>query len=273
MKKLISLIMFFVLIASCSSDKDTKVELLGNNIEKTNNLVNQPKNNIKESLIIEESDSEDIVIDSSQPIILAQSNLLTEREWEFKESEHFMRLVPAQPIIGGPDKIEVTEFFYYGCIHCMTFEPYINEWKKDMPDNVRFERIPALWNPLLNLHGQMFFTKEILTENGKLKDPEGFRARVFREWHNRKNYMASEDAIKEIFLEFGVSEDDFDKTFKSFQVAQKLNLARDLARRYGISSTPTMVVNGKYRTGAGEAGSYPKLMRVIDELIERESIR
>ena len=154
----------------------------------------------------------------------------------------------------------------------MTFEPYINEWKKDMPDNVRFERIPALWNPLLNLHGQMFFTKEILAENGKLKDPEGFRARIFREWHNRKNYMASEDAIKEIFLEFGVSEDDFNKTFKSFQVAQKLNLARDLARRYGISSTPTMVVNGKFRTGAGEAGSYPKLMRVIDELIERESI-
>ena len=46
----------------------------------------------------------------------------------------------------------------------------------------------------------------------------------------------------------------------------------DLARRYGIASTPTMVVNGKYRTGAGEAGSYPKLMRVIDELIERESM-
>ena len=67
--------MFFVLIASCSTDKDTKVELQGNNIEKTNNLVNQPKNNINESLIIEESDSEDIVIDSSQPIILAQSNL------------------------------------------------------------------------------------------------------------------------------------------------------------------------------------------------------
>ena len=94
MKKLICLIMFFVLIASCSSDKDTKVELPDNNIEKTNNLVNQPKNNINESLIIEESDSEDIVIDSSQPIILAQSNLLTEREWEFKESEHFMSALP-----------------------------------------------------------------------------------------------------------------------------------------------------------------------------------
>tara|TARA_Y100000741_G_C18231281_1_gene549924 strand:+ start:681 stop:1517 length:837 start_codon:yes stop_codon:yes gene_type:complete len=277
MKKLFYLILFFVL-AGCSSNEESKsmdtsaTINSATNIESLGNNIKQNQSEKKSSILIEESDSEDIIRDDSKPIVLAQTNLLSKKDWEFKESEHFMRLVPAQPTIGGPDKVEVTEFFYYGCIHCMTFEPYINDWKKDIPDNVRFERIPALWNPLLRLHGRMYFTKEILTENGKLKDPEGFRARVFREWHNKKNYMSSAEAIQEIFLEFGVSEDDFKKTFESFQVAQKLRLADDLARRYGIASTPTMVVNGKYRTGAGEAGSYPKLMRVIDELIERESM-
>ena len=224
--------------------------------------------------MIEESDAEEEIQDGSQPIILAQANEFEEiKNWEFQESEHFMRLVPTQPTIGGPDKIEVAEFFYYGCIHCMTFEPIINKWKKDMPENVRFVRVPALWNNILRLHGRLYYTKEILTQNGKLKDPDGFRARIFKEWHNKKNYMSSANAIQKIFSDFGVSEEDFKKTFESFQVAQKLIMADDLARRYGIAATPTIVVNGKYRTGAGEAGSYPKLIKVIDELIERETIR
>jgi thiol:disulfide interchange protein DsbA len=235
----------------------------------SNEIVAQEK-----SFLIEESDAEEEIQDGSQPIILAQAKEFEEiKNWEFQESEHFMRLVPTQPTIGGPDKIEVAEFFYYGCIHCMTFEPIINKWKKDMPENVRFVRVPALWNNILRLHGRLYYTKEILTQNGKLKDPDGFRARIFKEWHNKKNYMSSANAIQKIFSDFGVSEEDFKKTFESFQVAQKLIMADDLARRYGIAATPTIVVNGKYRTGAGEAGSYPKLIKVIDELIERETIR
>lgn len=85
--------------------------------------------------------------------------------------------------------------------------------------------------------------------------------------------MTSATAIQKIFADFGVTEDDFNKTFESFEVAQKLRLADDLARRYSIASTPSVVVNGKYRTNAGEAGSYPKLIKVINELITRESIR
>ena len=80
--------------------------------------------------------------------------------------------------------------------------------------------------------------------------------------------MTSASAIQKIFADFGISEDDFNNTFESFEVAQKLRLADDLARRYSIASTPSVVVNGKYRTNAGEAGgSYSKLLNVIDELI------
>jgi thiol:disulfide interchange protein DsbA len=272
-KLLFNLIITMTLI-SCSSNEEPSVQ---NNSDSRKNVFqfNTQDQNIvqKESILIEESDAEEAIRDDSQPIILAQANISQNNNWEFNESQHFMRLIPTQPTIGGPDKIEVAEFFYYGCIHCMTFEPIVNAWKKNIPDNVRFVRVPALWNPLLRLHGRMYYTKEVLTNNGKLDDPEGFRARIFKEWHNKKNYMTSEAAIQKIFTDFGVSEEDFTNTFESFEVAQKLRLADDLARRYSISSTPSMVVNGKYRTGAGEAGSYPKLIKVIDELVARETIR
>ena len=186
-KLLFNLIVTMTLI-SCSSNEEPSVQN-NSDIKKAVSQFNDQDLNIikKESLLIEESDAEETIQDDSQPIILAQANMSQSNNWEFTESEHYMRLVPTQPTIGGPDKIEVAEFFYYGCIHCMTFEPIVNAWKKDIPNNARFVRVPALWNPLLRLHGRMYYTKEVLTKNGKLSDPEGFRARIFKEYHNKKN--------------------------------------------------------------------------------------
>lgn len=134
-------------------------------------------------------------------------------------------------------------------------------------------RIPATWNPLVNLHAQLYYTEEVLVNNGKIANPPQFRAAVFAEYHRRGNRLASESAIQALFETHGVSAEDFTSTWKSFEVAQKLRVAKDLARRYSIASVPAIVVNGKYRTGAGEAGGYPPLMELIDELIARESVR
>ena len=113
----------------------------------------------------------------------------------------------------------------------------------------------------------------MLVNNGKISNPDGFRAAVFAEYHRRRNQLTSMDAIQELFEKHGVSAEDFQNTWSSFQVSQKLRVAQDLGRRYGITGVPAMVVNGKYRSGAAEAGSYPKLLELIDELIVRESIR
>jgi len=209
-----------------------------------------------------------------KPIILAQAATAADgREWKFEEGKQFHRLVPAQPTIGGADKIEVAEFFWYGCGHCYEFEPYINKWNESLPANVRLVRIPATWNPLVKLHAQLYYTEETLVENGKIADPAGFRAGVFNEYHRRGNRLTSVDSIRELFERQGVSAEDFDATWGSFGVAQKLRRAQDLARRYGISGVPAMVVNGKYRLGKSDTGTYPVLLEVVDELIERESVR
>lgn len=207
-----------------------------------------------------------------QPILLAQDSLPeTSGDWKFTEGRHFQRLVPTQPTVGGSDKIEVAEVFWYGCNHCLDFEPHINRWAENKPSNVRFVRIPAMWNPLVKLHGQLYYTEEVLAKNGKLKDQKAFHAAVFNEFHNRGNRLTSENAIQALFERHGVSAEDFQSTWKSFEVAQKMRVAEDLARRYSISGVPSVVVNGKYRTGGAEAGGYPQLLQVIDELVARES--
>jgi protein dithiol oxidoreductase (disulfide-forming) len=207
-----------------------------------------------------------------QTITLAQADTPQPHEWKFKEGVNFTRLVPAQPTLGGADKIEVAEFFWYGCPHCYDFEPYINKWAKTKPANVRFVRIHAMWNQLLVMHARLFYTEQVLERNGIIKDPEAFRANVFAEYHRRNNRLASEDVIQKFFERNGVSADDFQRTWNSFEVDQKMRVAADLERRYSISSVPTIVVDGKYRTSAQEAGGVDELIELINELIARESL-
>lgn len=222
--------------------------------------------------VVEESAAEPET--GEQAILLAQADVPTApREWQFKEGTNYMRLVPTQPTVGGADKIEVAEFFYYLCPHCYNFEPMIKGWAETKPANVRFVQVPALWNPVLVLHGRMYYTNEILARNGVIEDGAAFNTAVYQEIHRRNNQLSSETAIQKLFERFGVSADDFSRAWNSFEVDQKLRVAQDLARRYSVASTPSIVVNGKYRTGAAEAGSYPKVLEVIDELIARESAR
>ncbi len=222
--------------------------------------------------VVEESAAEPEPEDEAIVLAVAEAPVAP-REWQFKEGEHYVRMVPTQPTVGGADKIEVAEFFWYGCPHCYDMEPYINGWAENKNSDVRFVRVPATWNALVRLHGQLYYTEEVLVRNGVIKNPLEFRDAVFQEYHRRGNRMTSETAIQKVFARFGVSEEAFQRTWNSFEVNQKLRVADDLARRYSISSVPAVIVNGKYRSAAAEAGGYPELMELIDELVVRESLR
>lgn len=223
-------------------------------------------------VVVEESAAE--AEPEDQAIVLAQADdVATPRNWQFKEGQHYTRMIPTQPTVGGADKIEVAEVFMYSCPHCYDLEAYMNQWEESKDPNVRLVRIPAVFNQLAALHAQLYFTEDFLAKSGKLQDRSGFRNMVFEEFHRRGNRLTSETSIMRLFTRAGVSEDDFKRTWSSFEVNQALRVAQDLARRYGITSVPMIIVNGKYRTDAGSAGSYPKLLEVIDELTVREGLR
>jgi len=276
MKNTILLSIALLAIAACGQEEPAQPEP-GDPVVVEEVVTDEPAETMEtveeaEATVVEESAAEPE--GDEQTIMLAQADTsAVAQEWQFQEGKNYIRLVPTQPTVGGADKIEVAEFFYYLCPHCYNFEPLIKEWAANKPANTRFVQVPAMWNQVLVLHGRMFYTAEILARNGVIADADAFNAAVYQEIHVRNNKLSSEGAIQKLFERFNVSADDFNRTWNSFEVDQKMRVAADLARRYSVSSTPTVVVNGKYRFGAQEAGSYPKVLEVIDELIIRESAR
>ncbi len=222
---------------------------------------------VEESAAVEEEDED-------EPIVLAVADTQEPvREWKYREGTHYTRMVPTQPTVGGADKVEVAEIFMYSCPHCFDMEPYAERWAENLKPGVRFVRIPAMFNRAAQIHAQIYYTHEVLARNGILADPKAFHMAVFTEFHRRGNRLTSESAIQKLFERFGVSADDFAKAWSSFEVNQKMRVAQDLTRRYGIASVPTVVVNGKYRTSASQIGSYEGLFEAIDELTVREGAR
>ena len=218
---------------------------------------------VEESAAVEE-EAED------EPIVLAVADTsdTAAREWQFREGADYERMVPTQPTVGGADKIEIAELFMYSCPHCFDLEPSINRWSQDLDPAVRFVRIPAMFNRIAALHAQIYYTHEILARNGKLAEPQAFHMAVFTEFHRRGNRLTSENTIQKLFERYGVSAEDFEKTWGSFEVNQRLRVAADLTRRYNVTSVPAVVVNGKYRVP-----NALQLLDIIDELIVREGVR
>ena len=224
--------------------------------------------------VVEESASEEEQDPEDEAIVLAVADTEVEaREWKYKEGQNYFRLMPAQPTVGGADKIEVAETFMYSCPHCFTLEPYIQKWLETKDPGVRFVRIPATFNRLAMMHAQAYYTAELLEKNGMIADLGAFNNAAFTEFHQRGNRLTRIEAIQKLFERFNVSAGEFDKAWNSFPVNQKMRVGADLARRYGITSVPTIVVNGKYRTSAADAGGYDELLELIDELTVREGLR
>ncbi len=278
--KNISWVVLALALTACGQDAaettvETPIEAPAE--EATAETTEQSETAVEETLqVVEESAAEEEPAED-KPILLAQADdAAADRDWKYQEGTHYTRLVPSQPTWGGADKIEVTEFFWYGCGHCYNFEPYINRWKADKDPGVRLVMVPAMWNPLLERHARMFFVEQIFARTGQIQDPARFRDVVFQEIHRRGNRLASDRDIYALFERVGISREDFDKNWNSFEVDQNIRKARDLARRYSVNSVPTVVVNGKYRTdatGNGGAGGFPQLIELIDELTVREGLR
>lgn len=200
---------------------------------------------------------------SDRRIVLAQADPAPESS-RFQLGTHYERLPAAQGTSSSPDVIEVAEVFWYGCPHCYTLDPYLENWREDLPEDVSFVRIPAVWNALLQIHARAFYAAQALNVSDEL------HTAFFREIHINRNGLDSQEALADFLSSNGVDADTFNAAFESFAVHSFMNRADELSRRYRISSVPTVIINGKYTTNASMAGSYEELMKVIDELIAIE---
>ena len=183
---------------------------------------------------------------------------------DFVEGQHYTRIDPAQPT-STPDKVEVVEVFWYGCPHCYRLEPYVKRWLKTKPDNVEFVRMPGIFSPRWMIHARAYYTAEVLGVVDKLHDP------IFEAIHGARQPLNTQDEIMALFKEHGVSEEDFKRVFLSFAVDSKMRRASEMTMRYDIDGVPALIVNGKYRTSASQAGSNAAVFQVVDYLVALES--
>ena len=163
------------------------------------------------------------------------------------------------------EKIEVVELFWYGCPHCYSFEPKLNKWKKTMPANVTFKRIPAIFpnRTTWEAHARAYYTAELLGVVDKVHQP------LFDAIHKHRQKIVTEQALANFFAQHGVDEKTFKDTYNSFGVTMKVNISRDLTRRYQIDGVPTMIVDGKYRTHASLTNGQAGMLKVVDHLIDK----
>ena len=159
---------------------------------------------------------------------------------ELKEGVNYKVLQPVQPTNVAPGKVEVVEVFWYACGHCYLLEPKLEAWDRNgRPSNAQLVRLPATWNNLLKTHARVFYTAELLNKTNLHPD-------IFREINLKGNRLDTPQAIEAYFVARGVNKTDFQKAFAGFAVDNKIMKAEDLNRRYKITGTPTVVVNGKY---------------------------
>ena len=186
----------------------------------------------------------------------------------FTEGVNYVAVTPAQQPDVKPGQIEVIEFYWYGCPHCFALEPYVEAWEKQgLPKNVVFKRVPAaMKDSEFYVDAQATFVADILGVGEKIREP------FFNAIHLDGNdaLRTDKDAIRTFFGKYGVKPADFDTTWDSFGVQSRLAQAQQLGDRYQVQGVPTIIVNGKWKTGAGYQMAPPDIMKCVEFLIAKE---
>ena len=181
---------------------------------------------------------------------------------DFTPETHYKVLTPQSTDSG--DKIEVLEFFWYGCPHCYSFEPYVQSWKKSKPANVEFSRIPVMFRPDWEVQARVYYA---LSNMGVIEDLHG---KIFGAIHKDKKRLYTKEALTNFVVKNGVDQDVFLKEYDSFAVDGMVRKAKKKQKAYKLQGVPSIAVNGKYLTSGSMSGSYDNLIKIMDHLIELE---
>lgn len=156
-----------------------------------------------------------------------------------------------------PGRIEVIEFFWYGCIHCYNLEPALENWVKKLPRDVNFRRVPAVLSQSWARDAQIFYAMEALGLLERLHRP------LFDAIHRDKLRTDRPEALNEWLTRNGVDAKKFDETLRSFSVQSKARRAAQMTIAYRVDGTPAMAVQGRYVVPGGS-----RILPTTDYLID-----
>ena len=176
------------------------------------------------------------------------------------EGKNYLRLKAPVPVETGK-KIEVIEFFSYGCPHCAELEKYLIPWRAKLPQDVQFRRVPVMFQERWINLGKIYYTLDALGEEDKLS-PD-----VFAAIHGQNVSLWNDKTFFDWAASKGLDKKKVEDVYNSFAVSGKMNRARQQAQTFDIQSVPTVVVDGKFVTGSDKVGTHAQLPAALDELI------
>lgn len=167
-------------------------------------------------------------------------------------------LNPPQPTSTGT-KIEVLEFFFYGCSHCFHLHGALSAWEKQKPKDVELVYVPTVFNPQWEPMANTYYVLESMGKRKQFDDP------LYNAWHDN-TILVETDKIADFVSQHGVNRQQFLSEFNSFSVQSKVTRSKQMVLNYHIMGTPTLVVDGKYAI----TGLVPdEMIRVLDEVIAK----
>ncbi len=176
-----------------------------------------------------------------------------------EEGIDYFELRPAQPT-ESPGKIEVTEFFWYRCPHCYALEPQLASWLKQLPKDVQFRRVPAMFSDEWAIDARIYYTLDTMGVE------ERVHKALFDAIHQQGGVRLKGEAyatwVAEWLAKNGVDKKTYDETFRSFSVSTKLNRARQMTAAYKFDGVPAIAVGGRYVVNASST-----MLSVTDYLI------
>jgi thiol:disulfide interchange protein DsbA len=176
--------------------------------------------------------------------------------WAQRRAPQYIELNPPQPVETADGKVEVLEFFWYGCIHCYNLEPKLESWLKAQPKDVEFRRVPAVFNERWAHDASIFFAFEALGVLDKLHRP------FFDAIHRDRLRTDNAKALNAWLEKNGVDPKKFEATAKSFGVQSRTRRAARMSADYKIDGTPAMAVHGRYTVPSSEA-----MLATVDQLV------
>jgi len=197
-----------------------------------------------------------LLIFSANQLVLAQTPIKVEEGFDY-------RVLPITQPIDAKGKVEVIEFFWYGCPHCYEFEPELKGWIKRQNKDVVFKKVPIAFREELMPHSQLFYALETLGKGDALND------KVMFAMHRENKRLLNENEIADWVAAQGVDRNAFLAAYRSFAVLSKARADNQIGNAYRIDGVPTVAVQGKYITSPSIAGSRAKAVNIMDFLVNK----
>jgi thiol:disulfide interchange protein DsbA len=194
------------------------------------------------------------------PLLVAGFFAVTTAHADAVQGRDYRLLAPAQSGT-HPDKIEVIEFFSYGCPHCADFHPSVTKWASALPKDAVFVRIPVSFGR--PEWGQLVRAYYALESTGQLAR---FDSALFEAIHEQRKPLFNEERLAAWIAEQGGDAAKFREAFNSFDVSQRARRADQLSRDYRVSGVPQLAVAGKYVV-LGQ--TYEDMLRIATELVTK----